>query len=76
MQLAIPIVGVELMTEIPIGFMMRVVPQINIFVVSFQIKLLVGMAMILLLLSPMAARVTDLYEGMFDMLYGMIGLLH
>ena len=76
LQLAIPIAGIELMTEIAIGFMMRVVPQINIFVVSFQIKLIVGMAMILLLLSPMAARVTDLYEGMFDMLYGMIGLLH
>lgn len=76
LQLAIPIVGIELMSEIAIGFLMRVVPQINIFVVSFQIKLIIGLAMILLLFAPMADKGREIYEGMFDMLYQMIGFLH
>ena len=38
------------------GILMRVVPQINVFAVNFQVKILVGLFMLLLIFSPMADR--------------------
>lgn len=76
LELALPILGIELMAEIAIGLLMRIVPQINIFVVSFQIKIIVGIAMMILLFSPMSDSINQLFGTMFDTLYKMIGFLH
>ncbi|MEG1779380.1 MAG: flagellar biosynthetic protein FliR, partial [Oscillospiraceae bacterium] len=42
MKFAMPIIGIGFMIEIGVGILMKIIPQINIFVVNIQLKLLVG----------------------------------
>ena len=53
-KLAMPIIAYEFLTEISIGILMRMIPQINIFVLSIQIRIIIGIFMLLLLANPIA----------------------
>lgn len=75
LQLAFPIMGIELMTEVSLGILMRVIPQINIFVVNFQTKLIVGLGMLFFLLNPMTDRMHRIVESLHIMLRELVVLL-
>lgn len=46
-QLALPIIAVEIIVEVVVGILMRFVPNINVFVINLQIKLLVGITVLI-----------------------------
>lgn len=46
-QLAIPLIVVELIVEFAVGILMRLVPNINVFVVNLQVKIVVGLIVII-----------------------------
>jgi len=46
-QLALPIIVTQFIVEVAVGILMRVVPNINVFVVNLQVKLGVGVIVIL-----------------------------
>ncbi len=46
LKLALPVVAIEIIAEMGLGILMRAVPQINVFVVGLQLKLLVGLILI------------------------------
>lgn len=58
LKLAIPIIAIELLTEAGLGVLMKIVPQINVFTVGLQVKLAVGL-IVMLLTIPIASRVLD-----------------
>ena len=64
-QFAFPLVAIEMMSEAAMGILMRVVPQINVFAINFQVKIAVGLLMFLLMFTPMADRL----EVILDRLY-------
>ena len=49
-QLALPMIIVEMVTEVAVGILMRVVPNINVFVVNLQLKIGIGVIVILTLI--------------------------
>lgn len=55
LQLALPIVVTEILVEVAVGILMRVVPNINVFVVNIQIKIMVGL-LVLLTIIPVLVR--------------------
>lgn len=55
LQLALPIIIMEMILEVAVGMLMRVVPNINVFVVNLQLKLMVGM-IVLVTIMPMLTR--------------------
>lgn len=65
MQFALPMIALQLLSEAAVGILMRVVPQINVFAVNFQVKILVGLFMFLLLFSPMADRLTVILNELY-----------
>jgi len=65
LQLAFPILAIELLAEISLGILMRVISQLNIFSVNFQLKVIVGMVMILVLFTPMSEMLTRIVRDMF-----------
>jgi flagellar biosynthetic protein FliR len=77
LKMALPIVFMELMLEIAVGTMMKAVPQIDIFVVNIQLKMLLGVLMILLTFEPMSEFIekviTAMFEGMQTALQMMAG---
>ena len=46
-RMAFPIIAAELIMEAGVGLLMRAVPQINIFVIGLQLKILAGMSVML-----------------------------
>ncbi|MCI8517521.1 MAG: flagellar biosynthetic protein FliR [Hungatella sp.] len=65
LQFAFPIIAMELVTEAAVGILMRMIPQINVFAVNFQLKILVGLMMLVFLFSPMADKVHVILRDMF-----------
>lgn len=74
-KFAMPILAAELITEFIIGVMMRAVPTIQIFVLNIQLKIVVGMLVLLAVAKPMSDFLEYLLNIMFRNLDSMIGLI-
>lgn len=74
-QFALPVVGMELVAETAVGILMRIIPQINVFVVNFQVKIIVGLLMLLFLFSPMSDKLYVVLDYMFEWLQRMVRLM-
>lgn len=66
LQLSFPILAMELVTEAAIGILMRMIPQINVFVVNFQLKIIVGMLLLVYLFSPMSDKLYVILQQMYQ----------
>lgn len=51
-KLSLPILVAELMGQVGMGVLMKVIPQINIFVINIDIKIAIGLILLLMLISP------------------------
>ena len=58
LRFAFPLMAAELLTETAVGIIMRAVPQINVFVVGLQMKIIVGVS-IMLMTAPAAVWFLD-----------------
>ncbi len=58
LKIAMPVLTIELLSEAGLGVLMRIVPQINVFVVGIQIKLGIGFLVVILAL-PAIGRLMD-----------------
>jgi flagellar biosynthetic protein FliR len=58
--LAMPIIVLEVIITFAVGLIMRLVSQINVFILNFQIKLTVGFLVLAFLVPPMMAFVENL----------------
>jgi len=57
-QVAIPIIVTELISEFAVGILMRLVPNINVFVINIQIKIMIGFVVIFTLIPALANFMT------------------
>ena len=74
-QFAFPLVAMELVTEAAVGILMRMIPQINVFAVNFQIKIMVGLMLLVYLFSPMGSRIYVMLDDMFLYMQRLIMLM-
>jgi flagellar biosynthetic protein FliR len=75
LQLAFPVMGIELLTEIALGILMRVIPQINMFSINFQAKIIIGMLMLLFLFHPMMDVAETILNEMPETMQNIITLM-
>lgn len=66
MKLSLPVIATILLIDIGLGIVVRAVPQINVFVIGFPIKIFVGMLIIALAVPAYVAGVSRLfaYDGL------------
>ncbi|QAT50677.1 type III secretion protein [Caproiciproducens sp. NJN-50] len=74
-KLSLPMVAVQLLGEIGTGLMMRAVPQIDVFTVQIQLKILIGFLVMLILVPPYASFLERLTTLMFDRISGLYAAL-
>ena len=75
-QMAAPIVVALFLTDVGLGFLAKTAPQFNVFAVGMPLKVLVGIAILLLLVPSFAFVFGQLFEVMFqkkEKLLGTIG---
>ena len=65
-QLALPVIITEIVIEVAVGILMRVVPNINVFVINMQIKLGVGLIVILTITPIMVKYLSKLNYLMLE----------
>jgi len=75
-RIIIPVFAAILVVNTILAILSKMAPQMNMFVVGMQLKVLVGL-LILLLIIEMVPSVADfIFEEMSKMLRGAINLLH
>ncbi|MFA5675324.1 MAG: flagellar biosynthetic protein FliR, partial [Christensenellales bacterium] len=71
-NVAMPLIASGLLGEVAMGFIVRAIPQMNVFVVGIPLKIAIGFLMLLLIL-PVFIHFTDtLFKNMFVSIDGMI----
>ena len=53
-KLAVPILAAELLGQIGMGVLMKVIPQINVFAINIELKMIIGLGLMLLFMSPIS----------------------
>lgn len=64
-KIALPAVGVLLITDVALGILARTVPQMNIFVVGMPLKIYVGMIVIMLALPLFGMMLNVMFDDSF-----------
>ncbi len=67
-----PIVGVILLTEIALGILARTVPQLNILVLGFPVKILVGMITVMLVVPIVYVVIQSLFTGIYNDIMALV----
>ncbi len=70
-MVAMPAVGSGLVLEMALGIIVRTVPQMNVFVVGFPIKIMVGFIVMLVCIPVFVEVSSPIFEEMFDMMDNM-----
>jgi flagellar biosynthesis protein FliR len=71
-NVAMPMIAAGLLSEVALGFIVRAVPQVNVFVVGMPMKILLGF-MVMLLIIPIYVNFTGvIFDRMFESINSMI----
>lgn len=73
-KLSMPILAAELMGQLGMGVLMKVIPQINIFAINIDLKVLIGLILLLVLISPISEYLLSMEAGMLDSLHTILTL--
>lgn len=70
-----PVVAVLFLTDIALGIIARTVPQLNIFVVGFPVKIAVSLIALAVAMGTIYIAVEHLFEWMFVAMRNCMALL-
>ncbi len=71
-SVALPLLASGLLGEVALGFIVRAIPQMNIFVVGIPLKILLGFMMLLIIMPVFVSFSDVLFERMFDSINHMM----
>ena len=74
-KLAMPILAAELLGEVGMGVLMKASPQINAFVINIELKVIIGLLLFFLLLTPINEFLLELESGMLSELGRILRLI-
>ncbi|MFC3882558.1 flagellar biosynthetic protein FliR [Bacillus songklensis] len=72
-QMSLPIVGSIFLVDVALGIIARTVPQLNIFVVGFPVKIIISFVLLIVAMGSMFMVVQRIFE---QMLYAMRALMN
>jgi len=74
-KLAMPILAAELLGQVGMGILMKVIPQINVFAINIDIKVLIGLTLLLMLITPFSEFLLEAEGIMLRELSKTLGML-
>jgi len=74
-KLAMPILAAELMGQVGMGILMKAIPQINVFVINIELKVIIGLTLIFLLMAPFSEYLLDMEVRMLAALQDILPLM-
>lgn len=73
-KLALPILAAELLGQVGMGILMKVIPQINVFSINIELKLILGLGLLLLFMAPMSEYLLNAEDRMLAAVGQMLTL--
>lgn len=73
-KLCMPILAAELIAQVGMGVLMKVIPQINVFAINIELKVIVGLALLLVLIIPFSEFLLQTEKAMLDALHDILAL--
>ena len=74
-KLCMPILAAELIGQLGMGVLMKVIPQINVFSINIELKVLVGLGLLLVLMYPFSEFLLETEQNMLNSLHDMLRLM-
>ncbi len=74
-KLSLPVLAAELLGQVGMGVLMKAIPQLNIFAINIELKVIVGLGMVLLLISPMSEFLLEAESLMLEEIQMALTLL-
>ena len=74
LKLSMPILAAELVGQLGMGILMKAIPQINVFSINIELKVLIGLVMLFLLIAPISEFLLKAEMEMLDSLSQIIAL--
>ncbi|WP_110112817.1 flagellar biosynthetic protein FliR [Bacillus sp. CGMCC 1.16541] len=74
-QMSLPIVGSLLLVDVALGIVARTVPQLNIFVVGFPLKIMVTFILLIVVMASFFLVMQGIFEEMLKAMRGLIAIL-
>jgi len=74
-KMAMPIIAAEMILQVCVGVMMKAVPTIQIFIINIQMKILMGLFIVMAIAGPMSDFIQRLMDIMFDNLFATLDRL-
>lgn len=74
-KLALPILAAELLGELGMGILMKAIPQINAFVINIELKVIIGLVLLFLFLSPINEFLLGAEAEMLDTMSRMLQII-
>jgi len=74
-KLSLPILAVEIITEAGVGILMKAIPQIQVFSVNIQLKLFVGLFLVMILIPSFSSFLENVLTIMFETIEKNLSLL-
>lgn len=71
-KLALPIIAFEFLVEVAIGLLMKIIPQINLFVMSIQLRVVIGIVMLVFLITPIGDFMGNIISQMILEIQGIL----
>ena len=71
-KLCIPILAAELIAQVGMGVLMKVIPQINVFAINIELKVIVGLVLLFMLMIPFSEFLIQVEASMLDSLHQIL----
>ena len=65
-KLCMPVLAAELIAQIGMGILMKVIPQINVFAINVELKVIIGLGLLFLLIAPFSEYLLRAESAMLD----------
>ena len=73
-KLCMPILAAELIAQVGMGVLMKVIPQINVFSINIELKVIVGLVLLLVLMVPFSEFLLQVELSMLNSLHDILTL--
>lgn len=73
-KLCMPVLVAELISQVGMGVLMKVIPQSNVFAINIELKVIVGLALLLVLMIPYSEFLLQAEMTMLDSLHEILTL--
>lgn len=74
-KMCMPILAAELLGQVGMGILMKVIPQINVFAINIELKVIIGLGLVLLLIAPFSEYLLKLENQMFQTLRTLLPMM-